>query len=87
MGRVITSKEINLSQLDKELGSQGLSADLNDPANKIIQTADLSTVTQEELESAVNSHIAQPVPQPTIEEKLASVGLSLDELRAALGGN
>jgi hypothetical protein len=26
-------------------------------------------------------------PQPTIEDKLASVGLSLDELRAALGGN
>jgi hypothetical protein len=26
-------------------------------------------------------------PQPTIETKLASVGLSLDELRAALGGN
>ena len=26
-------------------------------------------------------------PEPTIEDKLASVGLSLDELKAALGGN
>ena len=39
--------------------------------------------TQEEVESA----IANPLPQlePTVSEKLASVGLSINELKAALG--
>ena len=32
----ITSKEINLAQLDQELGSQGLCGDFNDPKKKII---------------------------------------------------
>ena len=85
MPRIITSKEINLSQLDDELGNQGLSADFNDASKKIITTADLSSVTQDELESAVDSHIALPIPEPTIETKLASVGLSVDDLKAALG--
>ena len=42
-------------------------------------------VTQEELEAAVESHIALPEPEPSIEEKLASIGLNLDDLKAALG--
>ena len=85
MPKVITNKEINLIQLDRELGLQGLSADFNDSDNKIIVTADYSTVTQEELEAAVESHIALPEPEPSIEEKLASIGLNLDDLKAALG--
>jgi hypothetical protein len=85
MAKVITSKEINLSQLDQELGSRGLSADLNDPSKKVVVTADSSTVTQEELEAAIDSHIASPMPEATVEEKLASVGLNLDDLKAALG--
>ena len=48
-------------------------------------------VTDEEYETAaavVAAHNGTTVaPEPTIEDKLASVGLSLDELRAALGGN
>lgn len=55
-----TSKEINLPQLDKELGSQGLCGDFNDPKNKIITIADNSTVIEEELEAAIKAHIAQP---------------------------
>jgi hypothetical protein len=85
MAKVITSKEINLSQLDEELGSQGLSADFNNPDNKVIVTADSSIVTQEELQLAVDSHIALPLPEPTVEDKLASVGLNLNDLKAALG--
>ncbi len=85
MPRITTSKEINLIQLDRELGLQGLSADFNDADNKIITTADLSTITQSELEAAVEAHIALPEPEPTIEEKLASVGLTIDDLKAALG--
>ena len=85
MPRIITAKEINLIQLDRELGLQGLSADFNDADNKIITTADLSQVTQSELEAAVEAHIALPEPEPTVEQKLASVGLSIDDLKSALG--
>ena len=85
MPRIITAKEINLIQLDSELGLQGLSADFNDADNKVITTADLSTVTQSELEAAVEAHSALPEPEPTIEEKLASVGLSIADLKTALG--
>jgi hypothetical protein len=55
-----TSKEINLYQLDQELGGQGLVADFNDPKKKIIKVADNSTVTEAELETAIKNHIAQP---------------------------
>lgn len=80
----ITNKEINLAQLDQELGGQGLCANFTDPANKIIQPADGSTVTEAELEAAIEAHIALPEPEPTVEEKLASVGLSIDDLKTAL---
>ena len=46
-----------------------------------------SNKTQEEVEALVNAHIPAPVTPPTIAEKLASVGLSIEELKAALGGN
>ena len=83
----ITSKEINLAQLDKELGSKGLNGDFNNPAQKLILPAENSDVTEEQLEAAIDAHIALQEPEPTIDEKLASVGLSIEELKAALGGN
>jgi|LakMenEpi03Aug12_release.lakeMendotaPanAssembly.Ray.scaffolds.fasta_scaffold3417560_1 hypothetical protein len=82
----ITSKEINLVQLDKELGSKGLIANFENPEAKLIKAADGSDVTEEQLEVAIAAHQAV-LSEPTVAEKLASVGLSLDELRAALGGN
>ena len=54
----ITSKEINLSQLDKELGGLGLCANFNDPKKKLIIAADNSTVTEAELEEAIKKHKA-----------------------------
>ena len=81
----ITNKEINLAQLDKELGGQGLVADFNNPQEKLIKPADSSTVTETELEAAIQAHIALPDPEPTVEEKLASVGLNLTDLKTALG--
>jgi hypothetical protein len=59
----ITSKEINLKQLDQELGGQGLVADFNDSTNKIIKPADNSTVTEAELEAAIEAHIAGPTEE------------------------
>ena len=32
-----------------------------------------------------NPYVPPPAPEPTIEEKLASVGLSIDDLKTALG--
>jgi hypothetical protein len=85
MAKITTDKAINIIQLDKELGNQGLSFDLNNPAAKIIITADESKVTQKQLEDAIDRHIAEPVKEPTIENKLASVGLSINDLKIALG--
>lgn len=44
--------------------------------------------TQEEADALILAHNPTPPSEPTIADKLASVGLSLDELKAAiLGGN
>lgn len=81
----ITSKEINIDQLDKELGSKGLVFNLSDPENKIIMPAENSDLTEEELEAAIEAHIAEPQAGLTIAQKLNSVGLDLDDLKSALG--
>lgn len=83
MVKTITSKEINLEQLDKELGSHGLSIDKNDPSKKVISISDISPITQKQLEDAVAAHVAIE-KVITLEEKLATVGLTLAELKAAL---
>ena len=87
----ITSKEINLEQLDQELGNEGLVADFNDPKKKIIKPADNSTITEEQLEVAIAAHIAGP----TQEEirilnrdqglaKLKELGFTDDQITALL---
>ena len=85
----ITSKEINLDQLDKELGNQGLIANFkDDPDNKIIKPADNSTITEAQLEAAIAAHIAidevavKAQAKATAEGKLAALGLTTDDLRA-----
>ena len=79
------SKEINLGQLSKELGDKGLIANFNDPKDKIILPADGVVLSDQELETAIANHIALPNAEPTVEEKLASVGLTLEDLKVALG--
>jgi hypothetical protein len=80
----LTNKEINLYQLDQELGGKGLIADLNDDKKKLILPSENSNVTEAQLEAAIAAHIAV-FSQPSVEEKLANAGLSLDDLKAALG--
>lgn len=58
-----TSKEINLAQLDQELGNQGLCANFENPKEKIIIVADNSTVTEEQLKAAISAHVAKPTEQ------------------------
>jgi hypothetical protein len=90
----ITSKEINITQLDNELGGQGLCFDFNDPANKIIKPADNSTISEYELEAAINVHVAGPteaeVTQLNREQglaKLKELGFTDAQISALLGGN
>jgi hypothetical protein len=80
-----TSKEINIDQLSEELGSKGLVFNLTDPKNKIILPAENSDLTEEEIKSAIDAHIALPPAEPTIAQKLSSVGLNIDDLKSALG--
>ena len=62
-------------QLDNELGGHGLSMNDNDPKASIITTSDNSNVTEAELEAGIAAHIAIPKADPTVANKLASVGL------------
>jgi len=89
----ITSKEINLEQLDQELGGQGLCADFNDSKKKIIMPADNSTVTEAELEAAIAAHIAGPTKEQirilNRQEgivKLKELGFTDDQISALLNG-
>jgi len=89
----ITSKEINLLQLDQELGGQGLCADFNDPKKKLIVPADNSTVTEDELKAAIAAHVAQPtdaqITQLNREQglaKLKELGFTEDQISALLNG-
>jgi len=89
----ITSKEINLKQLDEELGSQGLCADFNDAKKKIIIPADNSTITESELEAAIATHIAKPsddeirlLNRQAGIVKLKELGFTDDQITALLNG-
>jgi hypothetical protein len=79
------TKKINLEQLDKEINANGLNADLNQKGEIVsVGLAENSTLTEQDLIDGIANHTAVFV-QPTVAEKLASVGLSIDDLKAALG--
>jgi hypothetical protein len=80
----ITNKDINLAQLDAELGGKGLIGDFNDLSKKLILPSENSDVTEAQLETAIAAHLAQ-FTEPSVADKLASVGLSVNDLKAALG--
>lgn len=89
----ITSKKINLVQLDQELGSQGLIADFNDDSKKIILPADGSDITEKELETAIAAHLAKPTEQEIIKlnkqegiAKLKELGFTEEQITALLNG-
>jgi hypothetical protein len=79
------NKLVNLEQLDKELNGKGLIAEVDE--NKKVTAvglADNNDATEDDLQSAIAAHKAVFV-EPSIEDKLASVGLSVSDLKAALG--
>ena len=84
----ITSKEINLEQLDAELGSKGLVADFNDSKKKIILPVDGSDLTEDELKAGIAAHVAIDLKAKAQAEKaalLARLGLTEAELQTILG--
>jgi len=54
----ITNKKINLTQLSIELGGKGLIADFTDSKKKLILPAEGVELTEGELETAINAHVA-----------------------------
>jgi len=80
--RVATTKEINLAQLDEELGGHGLSG-----SDSEIVAVEGSPVTEAQLAAAIKAHKA--VWPPTREEIITAAiegAKSLDELKATLVG-
>ena len=89
----ITSKEINIEQLDQELGQQGLCFDFNDSKKKVIVPAENSTVTEDELKDAIAAHVAGPTQDQIIKlnreqglAKLKELGFTDDQIFALLNG-
>jgi len=46
---------------------------------------DIDAKDTQKAQDVLNAHIPKPRPEPTIADKLASVGLTIDDLKAALG--
>jgi hypothetical protein len=80
---ITTTKKINLAQLDIELNAGGLNMESKDGEYTI--TAIDPKITEAQLKAAIDAHVAQEDAQPSITQKLASVGLSVDDLKSALG--
>lgn len=84
----ITSKEINLVQLDKELGGKGLIADFNDPKKKLILPSENSDLTEDELEAGIAAHIAVDDAAQKAAAKaalLAQLGITEEQAKLLLG--
>lgn len=82
--------EFNGAQLCDELEAAGIS--INRETSPLIDGngvfwLDINPADTQKAQDVLNAHIPQPAPEPTVADKLASVGLSLEELKAALGGN
>lgn len=80
---MLTTKKINLAQLDAELNAGGLNMESKDGEHTISAIDD--KITDAQLKAAIDAHVAQEDAEPSIVEKLASVGVSVDDLKAALG--
>jgi hypothetical protein len=71
----ITSKEINLAQLSKELQGVGLIADFVNPNEKLILVADGYELTDAALEAAIELHVAISEEEINSEKNLQKAAL------------
>ncbi len=70
--------QLNGTQLKKELGADEVYV----RDNKLVIGGDL---TEAQATAGIAAHKPLPIIEPTIDDKLASVGLSVADLKAALG--
>jgi hypothetical protein len=70
--------ELNGDQLQEETGAESVRVS----GDELLIVSDK---TKAEIAAIVAAHIPAPFVQPTVTEKLASVGLSVDDLKTALG--
>jgi hypothetical protein len=87
-------ENLNGAELRIELAEEGiqLKGSFNDLNDIYVVGEDLFLNIDEEFLSKANEVVANHngtivAPKLSVEDKLASVGLSLEELKAALGGN
>jgi len=82
MKQLITvNKPINLEQLDKEFNGKGLVANINDQLEVAsVGLADDNDGLMDDLQKCIDNHNAI-FPKPTLEEKLMSMGLDIDDLK------
>ena len=80
-------------QLLEDLAQVGIFLDINLQPPLIdgegFLCLDVQESQRETVQSVLNAHNPRPIPEPTIADKLASVGLDFEELKAAIlgGGN
>ena len=83
---VATTKQINLAQLDVELGGYGLNG-----AEGIVQACEGSPVTEAELSAAILAHVfvdpdaERLAVRESAMAKLTALGLNVDEVAAIVG--
>jgi len=80
----ITSKKINLAQLTEELGGKGLIANFNNLEEKLILPADGVDLTEEELNAAIEAHIAVTEEEKAAAEEAAKQQAFNDAVAAAV---
>ena len=80
---------LNGEQLRQELKAKGVV--LTDSVSDLFDDGagglwlDIAKKDETKAKAIIDAHIPKPVPEPTVVEKLASVGLNLEDLKAALG--
>ena len=83
---VATPKQVNLSQLDDELGGYGLNG-----AEGLVQACEGSPVTEEQLSAAIAAHVyvdpdaERLAARESAMAKLTALGLNVDEVAAIVG--
>lgn len=84
MIKIPFNKSINGDLLTQEFASAGFITDVVVYSGDLIEFNGIDEKDIAEAIQILDAHIAPEPTEPTVAEKLASVGLSLEELRAAL---
>lgn len=84
----ITSKEINLAQLDQELGGKGLIGDFNDSKKKLVLACETSDLSEAQLEAGIAAHVAVDENAGRKADRaalLAQLGITEEQAKLLLG--